>query len=125
MQPSRYDYTLCETVTVPIPKELAVASKFETVEVLYHPDAPFSIRELYDDILPALGQRYQEGIAYFLTPVRMSLEYVPLDKGFAAILTFDRAFYDVTLEQMKYLKKMIGSMSKKYPCEVIFKPQPT
>ena len=90
--------------------------------VLYHPDAPFGIRELYDDILPALGKRYQESIAYFLTPVRLSLGFVRRDKGYVALLTFHQAYCDVTLEQMKYLKKMIGSMSEKYPCEVTFKP---
>jgi hypothetical protein len=123
MRQSRYDYSLCETSTVPIPPELAISSEFEAVEVLYHPDAPFSFRELCDDVLPSLGENYQANTAYFLTPLHLKLEYALLGRGYTAVLTFDSSFYDVTLEHMKYLKKAIGHLAKKHPCEVIFKPE--
>ena len=88
MRQSRYDYSLCETSKTPIPQELAIASEFKTVEVLYHPDAPFSFRELYNDILPSLGESYEVDTAYFLTPIRMKLGYALSDEGYVAILTY-------------------------------------
>ena len=123
MRQSRYDYSLCETSTVPIPPELAISSEFVAVEVLYHSDAPFSFRELYDDVLPTLGENYQANMAYFLTPLHLKLEYTLLGRGYIAVLTFDSNFYDMTLEHMKYLKKAIGHLAKRHPCEIVFKPE--
>lgn len=91
------------------------------MEILYHPDAPFSLRELHDDVLPFLGETYQAETTYFLTPVRLKLEYAHLEDGWVAVLALDCAFYDVTLEHMKYLKRAIGHLAKGHPCEVTFK----
>lgn len=120
MQDSRYNYQLCQISTVRLPERLSDSTEKTLIEVLYHPDAPFSIRELYDDILPTLGQEYLDAAAYFQTPVPMSLVFVQREQDFIAILTFHRAFHDMTLVHMKWLKKVIASLSKKYPCEVAF-----
>jgi hypothetical protein len=116
----RYEYQLSEVSTVAVPEHLVATWGKQEIVVLYHPDAPFSIQELYDDVLPALGRQYKDDAAYFLTPIRLNLELVCRKQGLVAVLTFHHPFHRVTLEQMKHLKKLITSLSEKLPCEVIF-----